>query len=178
MVAGGAAVAGDEPEENGCDGADEKSPDEVSVKGAFAEEAARTDDAPEDAAVKVDTRNGAGEAVDGFGRADARDIDEHPVEDGDLGDAGDEGGGHLDGEEELGRDFHVVAEFEVGGELDALGGADVAVGDEDHVGDWAAGEDDAADELGDEIEATVLVGDCHDDSDWDEHDAGDSEGEE
>ena len=74
---------------------------------------------------------GAGKTVDGFGRADVGDVAEHPIQDSDLGDAGDEGGDHLDFEEEFGGDFHVVAEFEVGGEFYALGGADVAVCDED-----------------------------------------------
>ena len=61
-----------------------------------------------------------------------------------------------------------MAEFQIGGELDALGGRDVAVGDEDHVGDGAAGKDDAADQLADEVEARVLVCDGHDDADGDE----------
>lgn len=61
-----------------------------------------------------------------------------------------------------------MAKLKVGREFDALGGADVAVGDKDHVGDRAAGEDDAADELADEVEAAVLVRDCHDYADWDE----------
>ena len=57
----------------------------------------------------MDTGDGAGEAVDCFGSADVGDVGEHPVQDADLNDAGDEGGGDLDFEEELGRDFHVVA---------------------------------------------------------------------
>lgn len=59
-----------------------------------------------------------------------------------------------------------------------MGGADVAVGDEDHIGDWTAGEDGATDQLADEVEAAVLVGDCHDNRHWKKHDAGDSESEE
>ena len=79
------------------------------VKGAFAKEAARADDATEDTAVEMNARDGAGETVDSFRRADAGDVDEHPVQDGDLSDAGDEGCDHLDGEEDFGGDFHVVA---------------------------------------------------------------------
>ena len=41
----------------------------------------------------MDAGDGAGEAVDGVGGADVGDVDEHPVQDGDLDDAGDEGGG-------------------------------------------------------------------------------------
>ncbi len=66
-----------------------------------------------------------------------------------MGEARDEGGENLDGEEEAGRDLHVVPEFEVGGEFDALGAGDVGVGDEDHVCDGAAGEEDPRDDLAD-----------------------------
>ena len=97
----------------------------------------------------MDACDGASEAVDGLRGADVGDVSEHPVQDGDLGEAGYKSGEHLDGEKKAGRDLHVVAEFEVGGEFDALGRADVAVGDEDHVCDGAAGEDDAADQLAD-----------------------------
>ena len=46
-----------------------------------------------------------------------------------------------------------------------------------HVGDGSPGEDDAADELADEVEAAVLVCDGHDDADGDEEEGGDGEGE-
>ena len=71
------------------------------------------------------------ETVDCVWRADVGDVAEHPIQDTDLSDAGDEGGDHLDFEEEFGWDFHVMAEFEVRGEFYALCGADVAVCDED-----------------------------------------------
>ena len=58
-----------------------------------------------------------------------------------------------------------MPELQVRGELYALSRGDVAVGDEDHVGDGAAGEDDAADELADQIEGGVLIRDCHNDAD-------------
>lgn len=58
-----------------------------------------------------------------------------------------------------------------------MGGGDVAVGDEDHVGDGTAGKDGAADELADEVDGGVLVGDGHDDADGDEENGADAEGE-
>ena len=94
-------------------------------------------------------RNRTHEPVDRLGRADARHPHEHPVQHADLRHAADQRRRHLDREELLRRDLHVVAELEVGGELDALGRRDVAVGDEDHVGHGPAGEDDAADQLAD-----------------------------
>lgn len=167
-----------EPQRDGQEGAEGEAPDEGAVDCRGAEELAGADDAPEDGAVEVHAGNGAGEAVDGLGGADAADVCKHPVEDADLGDGGDEGGDDLDEEHDARRDLHVVAELEVGGELDALGGGDVAVGDEDHVGNGAAGEGDAADELADEVDAAVLVGDGHDDAVGDEEDGADGEGEE
>ena len=107
-AAGGAAAA-DEPDEDRGDEADWECPDQRSVEGVLAEEAVRADDAPEDGAVEVHAGDGADEAVDCLGGAEVGDVGEHPVEDADLDDAGDEGGGDLDFEEEFGRDFHVVA---------------------------------------------------------------------
>lgn len=126
----------------------------------------------------MDAGNGTGKTVDGFGSTDALDVGEHPVENADLGDGGDERGDDLDEEHDARWNLHVVAEFEVGGELDTLGGGDVAVGDEEHVGDGAAGEDGAADELADEVDTGVLVGDGHDDAVRDEEDGTEEEGEE
>lgn len=107
--AAGPAAAADEPDEDRRHEADEEGPDERSVEGVVAEEALRAYDAPEDGAVEVHACDGAGEAVDRFWRADVGDVREHPVQDADLDDAGDEGRGDLDFEEEFGRDLHVVA---------------------------------------------------------------------
>lgn len=64
--------------------------------------------------------DGAREAVEGLRSADAGDVDEHPVEDTDLCQRGDKRGDHLHGEEQARRDLHIVAEFKVGGEFEAL----------------------------------------------------------
>lgn len=165
-------AAADEEEERRPDGAEGEGPDEGAVEGGRAEEAGGADDAPEDGAVEVDAGERAGEAVAGVGGAEGGEVAEHPVEDADLRQAGDQGGQHLDLEEEARGQLHVVAELEVGGEFDALGGRDVAVGDEDHVCDRAAGEDVAGDELADEVEGRVLVCDGHDYADGDEEEGG------
>jgi hypothetical protein len=123
------ATTGDKEEGERGEGAEGKGPEEGAVELVGAEEAERGDDAPEDAAVEVDAGEGAGETVEGGGGADARDVGEHPVEDADLGEAADEGGGELEFEEKFGRDFHVdLAEFEVGGEFEALGGGYLSTG--------------------------------------------------
>lgn len=86
----------------------------------MAKEAAGPDDAPEDAPVKVDARNGTREAVESLWGADAGNVREHPVENADLRQRGDECGHHLYREKEAWGNLHVVAEFEVGGKLQAL----------------------------------------------------------
>ena len=108
QAAGGAAAA-DEPDEDRGDEADEEGPDQRPVEGAFAEAALRADYAPEDTAIEVDAGYGACEAVDCLRGADVGDVGEHPVQDADLDDAGDEGGGYLHFEEEFRGDLHVVA---------------------------------------------------------------------
>lgn len=106
---GAASMTGDEVDDDGGDGAEGEGPDEGAVEGSGAEEMGGADDTPEDGAVEVDARDGAVEAVDGGGGAEAGDVGEHPVEDSDLRQARDEGGEHLHGEEEAGRDLHVVS---------------------------------------------------------------------
>ena len=61
-----------------------------------------------------------------------------------------------------------MTELEIGRELNTLGGGNVAVGNEDHVGDGTTREDSAADELTDEVDTTMLVCDGHDDAVRDE----------
>lgn len=64
-----------------------------------------------------------------------------------------------------------MSQFHIRSKLDALGGRDVSVDDKDHVGDGSPGEYGATDKLADEIDARVLVRNCHDDADRYEHNA-------
>lgn len=56
---------------------------------------------------------------------------EHPVQDADLGDATENGGGHLHLEEQLRRELHVLTELHVRCEFDSLSRGDVAIRHED-----------------------------------------------
>ena len=82
-----AVLAREVPQDDGRDGADEERPDERAVERAGPEEALGTYDAPQDTSVEVNACDGAVEAVDGFGGADAGDVVEHPVQDADLSQA-------------------------------------------------------------------------------------------
>jgi hypothetical protein len=64
----------------------QKRPDKWS-ECSRSEESLRTDDAPQNAAVEMDSRNGTSEAVDGLRSADVGDICEHPVQDTNLREA-------------------------------------------------------------------------------------------
>src|SRR5690242_1159542 len=79
-----AVVARKVPQHNWRDGTDEEGPHEWSVECARAEETLWSYNTPEDTAIEVDPRDGAVEAVDGFGGADAGDVVEHPVQNPDL----------------------------------------------------------------------------------------------
>lgn len=74
--------------------------------------------------------------------ADVRDrAAEGPFEDADLHDAGPDGGDGLRHEHGSPWDLHVLAEFEILGEVEALSHGDIAVGLEEHHGYRAAGLD-------------------------------------
>ena len=60
-----------------------------------AEEFSWSDNTPKDAAIEVNASKRAGEAVNGLWRADIGNIGEHPVQDTDLSDGGDDRGRHL-----------------------------------------------------------------------------------
>lgn len=123
----------------------------------------------------MDTGDGAVEAVDGVGGANAGDVVEHPVEHADLGQTGYDGHNKLQFEQDSWGNLHVVAELEVGCKLQTLRRGDVAKCSEYHIGDGTTGEYDAADELADEVDAALLVRNGHDNADWDKEYRTDSE---
>ncbi len=123
------------------------------------------------------TGDRAREAVDRLRCADAGYVAEHPVEDADLGQRRDDGGYHLHGEEDAGRNLHVVAQLEIGREFDALRGGDISICHKYHVGNRSAGKDGASDELADEIDAAMLIRHGHDDTNGDEEHTAYCEGE-
>ena len=136
----------------------------MSIQGAFTEEPTWSDNTPEYATVKMHPSYRTSETVDGLWSAEARNVEEHPVENTNLCQARDNGSHHLDIKEKLWRDLHVMTELEVGGEFNPLCRTDVAVGHKNHVRHGTTGEDDTANELADEVKAAVLIGDGHDNS--------------
>lgn len=90
------APASNEPNQNRRNGADEKGPYQRPVKRPFPKESMRADDAPENTAVEVYSRDRTGESVDSFRGADARNIGKHPVQDSNLRHTGHQRRSHLD----------------------------------------------------------------------------------
>jgi len=61
--------------------------------------------------------------------------------------------------------------------MDLLWKTYVAECDEDHVCDWTSREERTGDELADEVDADLLVCDCHDYADWQVEDYADAKSE-
>lgn len=134
--------AGEGVEEDGGQGAGQPEVLQVGVQGARGEDALRADEAPDDRGVEEDAPVGAVELAALVFGADVRDrAAEGPFEHPDLHDAGPDGGDGLRHEHGSPWDLHILAEFEILGEVEALSHGDVAVGLEEHHGHRTAGLD-------------------------------------
>lgn len=74
-----------------------------------------------------------------------------------------------------GRYLHVVPEFEVGGELDALRRRDIPIRNKDHVGNGSSWKKGSTYKLADQIDAALLICDCRHYADRNEEDAADGQ---
>ena len=160
------------------DGADEANDEEYAqckISLPTGELASGANDAPDDGGRAKHLSAGAAEVVLLVGGAHVVDVGEHPCLDTELNCSGNNGCDNLGPEHGPRGDFHVVAKFEVRRELDALGRGDIAVCDEHHIGNGTAREHGATNQLADQIYATVLICDCHDDADGYEKEAADAE---
>ena len=88
-------IATHEVDSNGGDGSHGKCPYQRTIQGAWTEESVGSDYSPEDTAVEVDSCDRTVEPVNGLRCADAGNVNEHPIEDTDLGETRDQGGDHL-----------------------------------------------------------------------------------
>ena len=104
-------VASVKPEDDRSNSSEWKAPYESTIGSIWPKELLRAHHSPKDAAIEVNTSDGADESIGCFWRANIRDMGEHPVEHTDLGDGRHNCGDHLNGEENSRRDLHVVTEF-------------------------------------------------------------------
>jgi len=84
------------------------------------------------------------------------------VEDTRADESGNKGSEHLAVEGNPGWDVDVVSEFEILGEPDGVCGGDVSVKLEVHQGGGVTGEPETTEQLGDDTEGDLHIGNCHD----------------
>jgi hypothetical protein len=149
--------------------------EERNLQSSLGEEALRTDGTPENRGVGEGGGGRASEAVGLVRRAEVRDVPEHPGLDAKDDKARNNSGNSLHSEHCARRDLHVVSELEITGEHDSLVGDEVSVGLEDDDGDGLAWDHVSSDELDDDVERDLLVGDGLDDADGDDEEGGEDE---
>ncbi len=125
-------------EEDGSERAGQPEVLEIGVDGARGEDALGADETPDDGGVEEDATVGAVELVGLVLGANVCDgTAKRPFEDGDLDDAGPKSGDGLRHEHGAPWDLHVLAQFEILGEVEALCHCNVAIGLEEHHGHGA-----------------------------------------
>ena len=111
----------------------EPKPLEVLIETADGENALGADEPPDDGGVEEDAAIGTVELVGLVFGADVGDgAAESPFQNADLHNTGPEGGNGLGHEHGAGRDLHVLADFQILGEVETLSHCDVAVRLEKH----------------------------------------------
>jgi len=156
-------------------GTDKPEPLQDSVNLTWAENTSWANGTPYDGCGVEDSSTWAGVLILLVVIADVWNVAHSPVVDCNLYDGRPEDGDALSPEHGAGRHFHVMPHLEILQEVKRLGHADVAVALEDHHGDWAAGKHVTDDELGDDIQTDLPVGngldhaDGNEEDDWDDH---------
>ena len=124
-----------------------------------------------------DIRRRASEPILLAGLADTFDTAESPALNTDNYKAGDRGGSGLSEEHDPRRDLHVVTKFQVTGEVEGLFRHDGSVDLEDHNSDRLSGNDVTGNELGEDVESQLLVGNRKEDAEGEDEDQGEDDGE-
>ncbi len=120
-------------DEDWSEDAGKPEPLQVRIQAASREDALWADQAPYDGCIEENATSGAVELVGLMSGADIGDgAPKSPFQDADLHDAGPQGGDCLSHEHGSWWDLHVLAQFEILGEVEALSQGDVAVGFEKH----------------------------------------------
>lgn len=114
----------------------------------------------------------------GRGVANSVNVGENPSLNEDLRDCGNSSGRALSKEHKPRRYLHIVPNFHVANERHALRHRDVTVCLEDHHRNGFAGNSETDDQLGDDVETDLLVGDGLDHTDGEGQDNGDGQGKE
>lgn len=135
-----------------------------------------TNDSPNDRCCSEHLSAGANESILLMRRAHALNVGEHPSLDTELHGTGENGGYNLTPEHGARRNFHVVTEFEIAGEVESLSHRDITPGFEHHHGDGVARESVSDDKFCDDVETDLLVRDSLNHADGDDVHEGNDEG--
>lgn len=154
----------EEVEWNREEGADKETPQETVIDSTYTKNLLRPKGAPENGSGEesVDTR--ACEMMLLPRRTDIRDLRHLVVEGSRAYESGNKGGKHLAVERDPGRNMDVMSQFEILGEVQGVRGGDVSVGLEIVHGCGITGEPETAEQLSNDIEGDLYVGDDHDDA--------------
>jgi len=147
------------PRNGGCCRANQEEEDQRIIGLPMTEHEPRADDTPNDAGSSEDLGARADESVFLIRGAEVLDIGEHPGLDTQLDGTSNYCRDDLAPEHGSGRDLHVMAQFEVRGELQGLGHGDVTPGLEHHHRDRMSREGIANNELSNHVKPDLLVGD-------------------
>ena len=163
----------EEVEQDWEDGAGEETPQETVVDCADAEHLLGSKGTPEDGSRKGRVDTGASKVVLLTNFANIGNVRHLVVEDGRADESGNEGSEHLAVEGNPRRDMGIVSEFEILGEVESVRGRDVSVALEVEHGGGVTGEPETTEQLGDNVEGDLYVGDSHDDTARNTKDGGD-----
>ena len=122
-------------------------------------------------------RRWADEPVLLTGLANILNVVERPTLNDDNDETGDDGGGVLSDEHDSGRDLHVMTKFQVAGEIEGLFRHDGAINLEDHNSNGLPGGGVTGNELGEDVENQLLVGDRKEDAEGEDEDQGKDDAE-
>ena len=167
----------DKPAEQRAEEANKEEDCEAIINLPLRELSRRANYTPNNAGSAEYLRRWANETVLLGGIADFRNITEHPCLYPKLNGTSDDGGNDLGPKHRLWRNLHVVTELEIRREGEGLSHSDVTPRLEHHHGDRAAGEAITNDELGDNVQTNLLVGDGLDHADGNDIEEGDDESE-
>ena len=153
-----------EVERNWEEGASEEKPHETIVDGTRAKHPLGSEGTPEDSSGEATIGSRAGEVVLLAGCANVRDLRHLVVEDSRRNKTGNEGGDHLAIESDPRRDVGIMGELEILGETEGVPSGDVSVGPKEIHAVGVTGEPETAEQLGNDVEDYLYVGDSLDDA--------------
>ena len=163
----------EEVERDREEGTSEEKPQETAVHGAGTEHLLGSKSTPDDCSGEGSVNTGAGEVIPLLRRANIRDLRHLVVEDSRADETGNKSSEHLGAEGDPRRNVNVVSELEILGKVEGVRGGNVSIGLEIHHRVGVTGEPETTEQLGDNIEGHLDVGNSLDYATRNAEDGGD-----